>query len=178
MGGNLRRTRFATPAGAMKWEDFAPWFYDFLRDELMKGDYRDELSEQAVDSHFLNQINLANRNSVQTVDDVLEATSGAGPGDAVVEINAHSIIYDFATVAYNAGTITGLDPDTNYIIYADDPKREGGAVSYSATENPDLMIARGRVYFGNITTPSAGGGPVTSGGGAGAGVGGGRYDYR
>lgn len=162
----------------MEWETFAPWFRQFLRDEVRLLDVRDAQAELAYDSHFLNNINLVNRNSVQDTDDILTGNPGAGAGDASITIAAHTVLFDYGDVAYGAGLIDGLDPEEFYYVYTNDVRREGGAVSYSVTTNPDNLIGKGIYYVGSIELPVAGGGSVTSGGGAGAGIGGSRYDLR
>lgn len=71
------------------------------------------------------------------------------------------------TVPYTVGS---CDPGSYglFYVYADDPKRAGGVVTYVATANvADLTAADGRLYFGKITT-AAGGGGAGSGGGSGA----------
>lgn len=109
---------------------------------------------RAQDQTFIWPVTTANRNSVQSVSDVLEATTD--DLDSEIAINAHSVKFDFGVVAYGSGTITGLDPETVYYVYADDPDYAGGAVSYFATSNPDNLIEKGRYYVGYVATPVTG----------------------
>lgn len=158
----------------MKWEDFAPWWYEATRSELFKSDLRDPLQKalygrdvtlptltgvigdtgRALSQRFLWPINASNRNSVQNTDTVLTASSGAST--STISIASHSVKFDFGTVAYNSGSISGLTPETLYYVYADDPDYDGGAVTYLATTNPDNLIAQGRYYVGYIVTPITG----------------------
>lgn len=74
-------------------------------------------------------------------------------------------------IAYDSGAITGLDFNTLYYIYFDDPDLEGGTVTYVASETKeDALDAPGRFFLGSCRTPQNGG-PDTAGnndGGAGA----------
>ncbi|MGN6270857.1 MAG: phage tail protein [Sphingomonas sp.] len=89
---------------------------------------------------------------------------------ATVSIGAHSRIYSDKVVAVGAGSITGLELETYYVIFYDDPDRAGGAVTYQASTDPDdaMLTADhpGRHYLGNITTPAEGETGGTTGGGA------------
>lgn len=109
---------------------------------------------RAADQKFMWPITVANRNSVQSISTVLSATSD--DSTSTLEISAHSVKFDFGSVAYGSGTITGLDAETLYFCYTDDPDLEGGAVTYELTENPDNLIAKGRYYVGYIVTPPLG----------------------
>lgn len=108
----------------------------------------------AVDQSFLHPLYTANRNSVQDIDEVL--TGASGPSTCTVIISSHNVKFDDKTVAYSGGTIAGLDTEELYYIYAIDPEREGGAVAYLATTNPDNLIEQGIYYVGFIETPIAG----------------------
>lgn len=75
---------------------------------------------------------------------------------ADITIDAHTLQYGDRLVSYNAGSITGLSPDTNYYVYADDPEYAGGAVSYSATTNGQTVTAdNGRYFVGAVRTTVA-----------------------
>lgn len=159
------------PKGEMKWESFGPWFHAFMRDELRLMDIRDPQQDplygrtvilptltnligntgRAVSQRFMHPLYSANRNSVQNTDTVITATSGAST--STISIAAHSVKFDFGTVAYNGGSIAGLNPVTLYYVYADDSEFAGGAVTYLATTNPDNLIAQGRYYVGFVNTP-------------------------
>jgi len=109
---------------------------------------------RAASQRFLWPITAANRNSVQSAATILTATSGGA--NSTIAVAAHSVKFDFGSVAYNSGSIAGLTPETTYYVYADDPTFAGGAVSYLATTNPDNLIAQGRYYLGFIETPFSG----------------------
>lgn len=106
---------------------------------------------RAADQRFLYPVTVSNRNSVQNISDVLVATSDETGSE--IEVNAHSVRYDFGDVAYASGTVSGLEAETQYYCYCDDPDLEGGAVTYYATTNPDNLIAKGRYYLGYVWTP-------------------------
>lgn len=108
----------------------------------------------AADQRFLHPINAANRSSVQDADDIMIAASGSV--SSTIGIDAHSVKFDFGSVAYNSGSISGLDPETVYYVYANDPEYEGGAVTYLATTNPDNLVSQGQYYVGFIETPITG----------------------
>lgn len=77
------------------------------------------------------------------------------------------------SISYSSGSITGLNFNTTYYVYADDPNFLGGAVTYVATTNKTVIgDSDGRIYVGYITTPSDGGGGT--GGGPAGGIGGGK----
>lgn len=109
---------------------------------------------RAASQRFLWPITAANRNSVQSADTILTASSGATT--STVAIASHSVKFDFDTIPYSSGSITGLVPETLYYIYADDPNFDGGTITYYSTSNPDNLIAQGRYYVGYVTTPIAG----------------------
>jgi hypothetical protein len=82
--------------------------------------------------------------------------AASGASTSTIGIASHSVKFDFGSVAYSSGSVSGLDPETLYYVYADDPEFEGGAVTYLATTNPDLLIERGLYYVGFIETPITG----------------------
>lgn len=98
--------------------------------------------------------------------------SGTDAGaTATISIASHSIVYDGGTVAYNSGSITGLAFSTQYWIYADDPSKAGGAVTYVATTTKtDVTSDSGYYYVGSCTTPANGAGDTIGlpGGGGGS----------
>ena len=127
----------------------------------------DELPGTLADGDSLNTINAFNSGSVQdagplTADDVGATTT--------ITVAAHNIVYDAATVAYNSGSVAGLGFSTFYYVYADDPTKAGGAVTYVATvTNTDVTANKGRYFVGSVTTPADGaGGTVGGKGGGGA----------
>lgn len=110
---------------------------------------------RASTQQFLPQVSAGNVLSMQDTGPVT-AEATAGPGNAEITIAAHSIQYGFGAVSYNAGTISGLNPDTNYYVYADDPEYAGGAVTYLATTNRQTVTAsNGRYFVGAVRTTVA-----------------------
>lgn len=108
----------------------------------------------ASDSRLVNLVNYANRNSVQSSSAIL--TSASGASTSTITVAAHSVKFDWGTVSYNTGAISGLTPNTAYLVYATDTTPPaGGAVTYAATTNPDDLIATNRYYVGSITTAIA-----------------------
>lgn len=93
---------------------------------------------------FLPQVQTGGVSSRQ---DAGPVTAEATSLTAEITIAAHTLQYGDRLVSYNAGSITGLDPDTNYFVYADDADYEGGAVSYSATTNGQTVTADNARYF-------------------------------
>jgi hypothetical protein len=110
-------------------------------------------SGKAADQRFLWPLSMGNHSSVQNASNILASNAAA---DATITINPHSVKYDFGSVAYNAGSVAGLTPGVGYLVYADDPNFQGGAVSYFATTNAGDMINQGRYYVGTMTTAAAG----------------------
>jgi hypothetical protein len=108
---------------------------------------------RAADTRFLYPISVSNRDSVQSTAVILTATSGAST--STISVVSHSVKFDFGTVSYNSGTITGLSTSTDYYVYASDADFAGGAVTYLATTNTDNLIASGIYYVGVVTTPVA-----------------------
>lgn len=108
----------------------------------------------AADSRLINLVNYANRNSVQSADDILTSSSGAS--SSTISVAAHTVKFDYGTVSYGSGSISGLSTATDYLVYADDTTPPvGGAVSYVATTAPADLIAAGRYFVGTITTAIA-----------------------
>lgn len=110
---------------------------------------------RASTQQFLPQVSAGNVLSMQDSGPVT-AEATAGPGNATITIAAHTLQYGFGTVSYNAGTISGLNPDTNYYVYADDAEYAGGAVTYLATTNRQTVTAsNGRYFVGAVRTTVA-----------------------
>lgn len=125
---------------------------------------------RASDQRLLPLVNASNKLSTQSAQPLTATDAGS---NATVSVASHTVQFGFGTVAYNAGSVTGLNYSTLYYIYTDDPDYEGGAVSYLATTNPLLVTAgNGRYYLGKITTPAAAGGDTGGGWGGGGGGGG------
>lgn len=126
----------------------------------------------ASDQRFMNQINGAGKRSTQSVQPLTSNDLGGGLAD--IQVAAHSVQLGFGTVAYNAGSISGLLNSTLYYVYTDDAEFDGGAVTYLATTNHTIATSNdGRYYLGKITTDAPAGGGTSGGGGAGGGGGGG-----
>jgi hypothetical protein len=109
---------------------------------------------RAEDQRFLPMVSAGNVLSLQNVGPVTQQSTAV---TAQIDIAAHTVAYGFGTLTYNAGSITGLAPNTNYYVYADDQDYEGGAVTYLATANPLTVTGdNGRYFVGAIrTTPAA-----------------------
>lgn len=104
----------------------------------------------AQDQRFLPQVSAGNKLSVQSA-----APLSASSTDTVSTINiaSHTLQYGYGMVSYSSGSITGLTPNLLYYVYADDPTFQGGAVTYQASTNAQLVTAsNGRYYVGSITT--------------------------
>lgn len=107
----------------------------------------------AEDQRFLPQVSTGGVSSRQ---DAGPVTADATIVTAQIDIAAHTLQYGFGSVSYGSGTITGLDPETNYYVYADDPEYAGGAVSYIATTNGQAITSdNGRYFVGAVRTTVA-----------------------
>lgn len=127
----------------------------------------DEMPGTLPDQDSLNTLTTFNKGSVQSA---LSLTAADVGSDTTVTIAAHNIHYDGNTLAYNSGTITGLDFSTKYFIYTDDAAKAGGAVTYIAsTASTDMVASTSRYYIGAVTTPADAAGDTSGGGGGGAG---------
>lgn len=83
-----------------------------------------------------------------------------------ISVKAHDVKYAHGDVSYNAGaTVTGLDTETRYYVYADDSTFAGGTVTWGTTTAWEDIIALGRYYVGTIVTPEEGGGGTSGGDG-------------
>lgn len=158
-----------TPAGPVTWEALAPYLELTFREILARFDARNPQSDFAgaflaypdgsatigveskvADQRTLPIVNAGNRLSAQSVNPLSSTGTGS---TAEIVVAAHTVQYGFGTVSYNGGTITGLDPLTTYYVYAEDPDYEGGAVSYTVTENQQAVVSsNGRYLVGTITT--------------------------
>lgn len=158
------------PKDQRDWEQFTRQLNKLIAQDRPQHFEIDATMARATDQRILPLVNASNKLSTQSVQPVTAVD--AGGGHTTINIAAHSVQFGFGTVAYNSGSITGLSYVTVYYVYVDDPEYAGGAVTYLATTNANLVTAgNGRYYIGKVTTPSGGGGP--SGGGWGGGGGGG-----
>lgn len=106
-------------------------------------------------------------NSYPTGVTITAVDVGAGTS-STINISAHNRVYATTpptTVAVNAGSITGLTPNTRYYIYYDQPSRAGGAVFYVETTSQSNVAQTGnRHSVGTVMTPPPSGGPSNGGG--------------
>ena len=127
----------------------------------------DEMPGVLPGQDSLNTVTAFNMNSLQSA---IPLTADDVGSDATITIASHNIVYDGGTLAYSAGSITGLAFSTEYFVYADDPTKAGGAVTYvSTTTRTDLTANVGRYFVGRVTTPADGGGGTSGNGGGGGG---------
>jgi len=104
----------------------------------------------ASDQRFLPQVSAGNKLSVQSI---LPLTATSDASTSTISVSSHTLQYGYGQVSYSSGSISGLNTNTNYYVYADDPNYGGGAVSYLATTNPQTVTANnGRYYVGSILT--------------------------
>lgn len=159
------------PKTQRDWEQFTRDLNQLIGRDAPRHFRIDATMARASDQRLLPLVNASNKLSTQSVQPVTAVDAGGGL--ATINIAAHSVQFGFGTVAYNSGSITGLSNSTVYYIYVDDPDYEGGAVTYLATTNANLVTAgNGRYYIGKVTTPSGGGGSTGGGWGGGGGGGG------
>lgn len=108
---------------------------------------------KAQDQRFLPQVSAGNVLSKQ---DAGPVTAIADSLSAEIDVAAHTVQYGFGQVSYNSGSVTGLLPNTNYYVYADDPDYAGGAVTYFAsTDGQNVTADNGRYFVGAIRTTVA-----------------------
>lgn len=116
----------------------------------------------------IDRLNAALRNTSHTED--LTLSAAADGATASITVTAHRRVYTDRIVELDADTITGLDYNKTYSVYYDDADREGGAVTYVATENATIAVTSGdhpnRHLLGLITTPATSGDPPTTGSGS------------
>lgn len=106
---------------------------------------------RAQDQRFLNMITFGN---VQSVQSAIPLTATADAVTASITCGAHTLYYGGVTIAFSAGSISGLVPLTDYYVYADDPNLAGGAVTYMAsTTFVTVASSKDRYLVGAIRTP-------------------------
>ena len=82
-----------------------------------------------------------------------------------IQIASFGIQFGFGQINYNSGSVTPTALGT-WNIYFDDPNYQGGAVTYNATQTDTTVTAAdGRLFIGQITTISGGGGSGSGGSG-------------
>ena len=105
---------------------------------------------KAVDQRFLPTVSVSNRLSAQNTDPL---TSSSDATVATITISTHTVQYGAGLVSYSGGTITGLTPEETFFVYGDDADLTGGAVAYTATTDPQVVVAgNSRYYVGVIKT--------------------------
>jgi hypothetical protein len=108
---------------------------------------------RATTQQILPQVSAGNVLSLQNVNPV---TAEADASTAEITISSHTLQYGFGSVSYNGGALAGLIPETNYYVYADDPNYSGGAMTYYATTNRQMVTSNnGRYFVGAIQTAIA-----------------------
>jgi hypothetical protein len=108
-------------------------------------------SGRALNQSLLPPVNRANGSSVQTSAPLTTTDTGSA---ITVNVAAHTLATDTGNVSYNSGSIAGLNYDTTYYLYTDDPELEGGAVTYLAATSPATVVSDPDFYYvGSITTP-------------------------
>lgn len=151
------------PTSPREWNQFINELSKWVADLTQEGVLR------SLD--ILTTVDLFNAGSLQNISPLTATDAGS---DATITIAAHTVHYGSTTLAYNSGSITGLSFDTVYWVYADDPNKLGGAVTYVATTTvTDVTSNIGRYFVAEITTPADGSGDTSGGqGGGGGGQGG------
>jgi len=105
---------------------------------------------KALNQTFLPTVSVSNRLSAQNTDPL---TSTSDASVSTITVASHTVQYGAGLVSYTGGSITGLTPDTTYYVYGEDENLTGGAVAYSATTNPQTVVAgNNRYYVGAIRT--------------------------
>lgn len=113
-----------------------------------------QVAQQAVAAAAQAQSEVSIVTSAPVPLDVLTADSSG-----TITIAAHERDYSGTRVAVNGGTVTGLTGGLFYRVYYNDAGREGGAVTYIATQ--DVVTQSGAVHVvGGIAIPAAGEPPV------------------
>ena len=127
----------------------------------------DEMPGTLMDGNSLNTVNAFNRSSTQASNPLTATDVGA---TTTITVAAHTLVYDGGSLSYNAGSIAGLGFASFYYVYADDPDKAGGAVTYIATGlKTDTTANKGRYFVGSITTPADGAGGTIGEPGGGSG---------
>lgn len=90
---------------------------------------------------------------------VTTSAQNQADGTATITIINHNRVYADAaktTVAVQGGTLTGLQPNSQYYIYYDDAARAGGAVTYQVTMDNTVSAQTGiRHSLGGVATADA-----------------------
>jgi hypothetical protein len=127
--------------------------------ELTPGDRGTLAKAEPIGDDDATVLALMINQSKPSADLVISAELDGEGTTATVSIGAHTRIYSDKTVAVDAGTISALELETDYVIFYDDPDRAGGAVAYQASTDPDDALLTvdhpARHYVGTITTPAA-----------------------
>lgn len=179
---DFRKIPLRFPSGNMTWDSFAPWFETWQREVAARQDPRNPNNDFAdafvasndgtavigesatvTSQRSIPTVNAGSKLSAQNI----APLSSEFDVTATITIAAHTVQYGFGEVSYGGGSISGLPEDTVYYIYADDPGKDGGVMSYVATTDATEIVAANERYFvGSIRTATAGS-PTTGGGGGG-----------
>ncbi|PXW75989.1 hypothetical protein C7451_106153 [Blastomonas natatoria] len=133
-----------------------PSTYDFGKNPIVQG-----IDENAAAGA------LANSYTAGLAGNITQADAGS---DVTVTIPTHTRVYTgaFPQRSVTGGTITGLDYETDYLIYYDDPELDGGAVTYQTTTiAADAYFSSDhpwRHFVARVTTVAAGGTGGSTGG--------------
>ena len=111
----------------------------------------DEMPGQ-LDTERNLKMGLVGNNPSTTDQNPLSATTDGL--SSTITIAAHILKTPTGDISYNSGSITGLDNQITYVVYADDPGYAGGTVTYVASTDNTSVVAIGRYYLGTITMPS------------------------
>lgn len=94
----------------------------------------------------------------------------SGSSTATIGVQTHHLETADGPIQYIGALVAGLNPDTRYHVYVDDPTFAGGAVTYLTTTEFRDVFGPDRYYVGYITTASStapSGGDTGGGGGTG-----------
>lgn len=132
---------------------------------------RDEISTLAGEPIGFTSALIANSyvTDADPLDGLIQAT------DTAITVETHTRTYSDKTVSVIGAVITTEDdgvtalvPTTTYHIYYDDGGRQGGAVTFKATQDPSVAANtpsnEGRHYLGSIPTDVVAGSGVSEGG--------------
>lgn len=114
------------------------------------------------DSELTNLISTSFVTDADPFDGLLQGT------ETTIVVESHTRTYSDKTVSITGSTITGLTAESFYHVYYDDDARNGGAVTFIATSNPEQAATTptqpGRHYVGSISTDALGGTGTSAGG--------------
>lgn len=119
--------------------------------------------QRIADQRNLPQSNTTSYGAIRTTGALTADSSGN------VTVNAHTVRYGGVSVSYAqvVNAVTGLTPESSYVIYCYDEAYAGGTRSWFAGLNPSsvMNLGDGVVVAGQITIPTEGSGGGGGGGG-------------